>query len=359
LNTKAAFEKFKDSLLLKNKNLVYFTVFFILFLIITFASLYVNINLNPVSDEQIQVDFEVEEGKNAKQIADTLKEKNLIRNSSIFYLYAKLKGYDTKIKAGDYILSPSMSSKVILLKLVKGETFLEKVTIPEGSNLKEIAKIFEEKRLVKKDEFLREAVSKNFKDKFDFLKILPDDATLEGFLFPDTYFFPKNKPARYYIEKLIKRFEEVYFGIPDVKLLEEKLNLNTLQVVTLASIIEEEAKIDKEKPIISAVFHNRIIKNIPLQSCATVEYILDEHREKLTLEDLKKDSPYNTYLNRGLPPGPISSPGYKAIIAALKPDKNDYLYFVSNGDGSHTFSVTYQEHLKAKNQQDRNSNTEK
>ncbi|MGB9976369.1 endolytic transglycosylase MltG [Thermovenabulum sp.] len=354
MDTRGYIERIKDSLLFRKKKIVIITFFFTM-LLFAVSYLFINYNLKPVSDEKIQVAFEVEEGQNAKQIAEILKEKNLIKNSLVFYLYAKWKGYDTRIKAGEYILSPSMTSQVILLKLVKGETFLEKVTIPEGSTINEIARIFEEKRLVKKEEFLKEAISKNYKEKFDFLKPIPDNAPVEGFLYPDTYFFPKNRPATYYIEKLIKRFQEVYYGIPEVKILEEKLNMNTLEVVTLASIIEEEAKIDREKPVISAVFHNRLSKNIPLQSCATIEYILDEHKEKLTIEDLKKDSPYNTYLYKGLPPGPISSPGYKAIIAALKPEKNDYLYFVSNGDGSHTFTSNYQEHLKAKNKQGKNN----
>ncbi len=297
------------------------------------------------------VNFNVKSGTTTEQLAKKMHQEGLIKNPLAFKIYARLKGFDKKIKSGTYLLSPSMSPREILKKMIAGDAIRddERVTIPEGSTLEKIADIFEKYRLVARDEFLKAAKADNYKAKFDFIREFPEGATLEGFLFPDTYFFPKGKPAGFYVEKMLKRFEEVYYKQNGFNKKQKKSGFNTYQIITIASIVEAEAKLDQEKPVIAAVFYNRLEKGLPLQSCATVEYALKEHKEVLTLEDLQVDSLYNTYKYTGLPPGPIGSPGATAIAAAVNPADADYLYFVANGDGTHTFSRTYTEHLNAKN----------
>lgn len=320
------------------------------FVVATFLLIWFQFMLNPKDKtSEAFVEFEVKNGKPAKELAQNMYEEGLIKNPIIFNLYAKMKGYDTKIKSGTYLLGPSMSPGEILNKMIRGDVLRreQKITIPEGYTLEKIAEIFHEHNLLSKDEFLKTAKVVNFKNKYKFLEPLPCEANLEGFLFPDTYFFPSGKSADYYIDVLLKRFNEVYFG-RGYDLLQEKSGLTTFQIITLASIIEAEAKLADERPLISSVFHNRLKKGMALQSCATIEYVLKEHKEFLTLKDLEVDSPYNTYKYPGLPPGPIGSPGISSIEAALSPADSDFLYFVSNGDGSHTFSKTYAEHLKNK-----------
>jgi UPF0755 protein len=295
------------------------------------------------------VEFDVKSGSPARELAQNMYKEGLIKNPMVFNLYAKINGYDVRIKSGTYLLSPSMSPGEILKKMISGDVLRkeQKITIPEGITLEKMAAIFQEHNILSKEEFLQAAKPVYFKDKYKFLEGLPPDATLEGFLFPDTYFLPEEKPAHYYIDILLKRFNEMYFG-RGYDLQQEKIGLTIYQVVTLASIIEAEAKLAAERPVISSVFHNRLKKGMALQSCATVEYVLKEHKEFLTLKDLEVDSPYNTYKHSGLPPGPIGAPGISSIEAALNPADTDYLYFVSNGDGTHTFNKTYAEHLRNK-----------
>jgi len=295
------------------------------------------------------MEFEVKNGSPAKELAQNMYEEGLIKNPFVFNLYAKMNGYDVKIKSGTYLLGSSMSPDEILKKMIKGDVLRreEKLTIPEGFTLEKIAAIFQDHNLLSKDEFLQAAKSKYFKAKYKCLEDLPPEASLEGFLFPDTYFLPRGKPAGYYIDILLNRFNEIYFE-GGYDLLEAKSGLTTCQVITLASIIEAEAKVAGERPVISSVFHNRLEKGMALQSCATVEYVLKEHKEFLTLDDLEVDSPYNTYIYAGLPPGPIGAPGISSIEAALNPADTDFFYFVANGDGTHIFSKTYAEHLRNK-----------
>jgi UPF0755 protein len=241
-----------------------------------------------------------------------------------------------------------MSVEQIVNKLAAGnaEVNSKRFTIPEGFELRQIAERLESEGLVNKDEFYA-AIDKS---KFDyaFVKDIPNrDNKLEGYLFPDTYDVFKNATEEEIINKMLNRFDQVF--TEEYRQRAKELNMSYDQVITLASIIEREAKLDKERKIISAVFHNRLKKNIKLQSCATVQYLLKEQKEVLTYKDLEVDSPYNTYKYAGLPKGPIASPGAKSIEAALYPDKVDYLYFVANKDGSHIFTKTYQEHLNAQN----------
>ncbi|MCR4430747.1 MAG: endolytic transglycosylase MltG [Tepidanaerobacteraceae bacterium] len=352
MNFKTIWQRFIESklyLCIKSNRKI-FIFFLLVFVAAELFLLWFKLMLNPRDmASEVFIEFEVRNGITAKEVAQNMYEIGLIKHPIIFNIYAKMKGYDTKIKSGTYLLGPSMSTDEILEKLIKGDALQreQKITIPEGYTLEKIAVIFQEHNLLSKDEFLRSAKAANFKNKYKFLESLPEGANLEGFLFPDTYIFSYGKSADYYIDVLLKRFSNVYFG-RGYDLMQEKYGFTTLQVITLASIIEAEAKLPEDRPLISSVFHNRLKKNMALQSCATIEYLLKEHKEFLTLKDLEVDSPYNTYKYAGLPPGPIGAPGLSSIEAALKPADSDFLYFVSNGDGSHTFSKTYAEHLKSK-----------
>jgi UPF0755 protein len=332
-------------------------VFFLGFLIVL-AFIFFSLMLSPknISDKTNR-SFTVKRGMSAKRLAVELEQQGLIKNSFVFNFYAKLKGLDMKIKSGIYMLSPSMTPQEVLNKMVSGDIKSDDivVTIPEGSTLEQIAGIFEKRNLVSKDDFINTAKIDNYRAKYDFLQDFPN-TNLEGLLFPDTYFFRRGEPAEFYIEKMLNRFYEIYYLKNNLKEKEDSLGMYTYQVITIASIIEAEAKLNEEKPIIASVFYNRLKKGMPLQSCATVIYALKEHKEHLATEDLKVDSPYNTYIYAGFPPGPIGSPGFEAISSALNPKTTNYLYFVANGDGSHTFSETYSAHLEAKkrsNQKDK------
>lgn len=302
------------------------------------------------------IEIEVAKGTTAEQLAKEMQKLGIIKNGFAFKLYAKVDGNDAKIKSGKYYLSPSMTSKQILNKLIRGETVNNdiKITIPEGSRLSTIAKIYSEKGLVTEREFFDAIKIEKFKEKYYFMKDFPLDASLEGFLFPDTYFFPKDKNADFYLDLMLKRFEDVYFDKVDKMLKENKNEYSLYQIITLASIVEAEAKLENERPIIAGIFYNRLKKEMPLQSCATVAFIMDKHKEILSLADLEIDSPYNTYKNKGLPPGPIGAPGLSSMLAVADPAKVDYLYLVAKGDGSHIFSITYAEHLEAQKRIQRN-----
>ncbi|HEY8362592.1 MAG TPA: endolytic transglycosylase MltG [Tissierellaceae bacterium] len=348
-------QKFRDSLL--NQKLGRWKkIIVIIPLLVTFTAILLWwLMLQPVNPKaKDSISFEIKKGMTAKVVGKSLENQGLVKNSLIFYIYTKINRLDTKFKSGIYELTPAMTLPEIVDKLVKGEVLLKKVTIPEGTTLEKIAEIFETQNLATKEEFLKLAVPSFFEEKYPFLKTFPPGATLEGFLYPDTYYLAQNNQISYYIESMLERFYEVYYSNTEFLEREKDLGLNTYQVITLASIIEKEAKLSSEKPIIAAVFLNRLKKGMPLQSCATVEYVLKEHKEVLTLEDLKIESPYNTYIKAGLPPGPISAPGIESIKAVLHPADVDYLYFVANGDGTHTFSRTYEEHIRAKNEIRRN-----
>jgi UPF0755 protein len=329
----------------KHKDIIFLLTFSLVFIfMIIYSSVFdmlQPLDYNGKTKEKI---IEILPGKNTSQIARLLKHEKLIKNEKVLIIYAKIKGLDSKLKAGKYILHPAMSIPEIVKDLSEGNVLNESIrfTIPEGLELKEIAELLEKKGLVDSEYFIEIAKVKNF--PFDFLKGLPGDTTLEGYLFPDTYEVNKDIGEKDIIKIMLRRFENIFNA--DFVSRARELRLSVHEVITLASIIEREAKVDDERPLISSVFHNRLKIGKLLQSCATVQYALGERKETLLFKDLEIDSPYNTYKVPGLPPGPISNPGEASIKAALFPAETDYLYFVSNGDGTHTFSRTYGEHLR-------------
>ncbi|MTI67957.1 MAG: endolytic transglycosylase MltG [Firmicutes bacterium] len=331
---------------------------FIVILIILFVAsyfagkAYIEKQLKPMAQRESakEVTINIPKGSTTSSIGNILEENNLIRNSLVFRVVAKLEKVDGLLKAGKYNLNTNMTPKEILNILVKGKVTRDTITftIPEGYEIKQIAQRLDKKGLVNKEKFLKETenISK-FKKRFKFLEDISDDLSLEGFLFPNTYEAYKGADEEEIIEKMLNEFENVYNKHIKDKELKYDFNLNKL--ITLASIVEREAMIDKERDLVAAVFYNRIKIRKPLESCATVQYVLGERKENLTYDDLEIESKFNTYKYKGLPPGPIASPGLKSILAALNPADVDYLYFVSNGDGSHTFSTNYSDHLRAKN----------
>lgn len=292
--------------------------------------------------------FEVTPGSGLTAIATQLKGQDLIKSELGFKQQAKKMGAETALKAGKYELSKALSASEIIDKMVAGEIYVEKikVVIPEGYELKQIEERLIEAGLIDKDAF-EKAMTEGEYD-FEIVSALPEGKNrMEGFLFPATYQIPKDASEEEIVTMMLGAFnrnfkEEYYTKAKD-------MNLSVLELVTLASIVEREAKLDTERALIAGVFLNRLKINKQLESCATVQYALGERKARLYYKDLAVESPYNTYKYRGLPPAPIASPGVEAIEAVLYPEESEYLYFRTNakGDGSHDFSETFQEHQKA------------
>lgn len=288
--------------------------------------------------------IEVPEGAALKEIAQLLKEKDIISNESAFYLYAKNKSMNFKF--GGHVFNTSMSYSEICEQLtVAGSVATVKVLIPEGYELRLIAEACEKAGLVSADEFMR--VAKNGDFDYDFLVDKEGvNYKLEGFLFPATYEFNYGVSAHDIIDTMLKTFDSVYTDAYSKRA--KELGMSDYDIVTLASVIEREAASVAEHKKVSGVFYNRINEGMSLQSCATVQYILKERKPVLSVADTQIDSPYNTYKYAGLPVGPVASPSKSAIEAALYPETHDYYYFVAKSDGSgHIFSKTFQEHNRA------------
>ena len=314
---------------------------------------YYDTQMLPVAKSNIEeISVEIPQGSSTVKIAQILYEKGLIRDEFVFRINAKLLGMDGSLKAGKYKLTNGMSQDEILNALKDGGISKEtrKFTIPEGYELKEIVEKLSSEEVIDKDKFMELASNpSHFVDEFSFLQQIPENLGLEGYLYPDTYEIFIDADEEEIIKKMLSRFEQLYTD--EIRDKAKELNMSLNEVITLASIIEREAMLDEERNLVSAVFHNRLEIGQPLQSCATVQFVLQERKPNLLVEDTQIKSEYNTYINPGLPPGPIASPGITSIEAAVNPADVDYRYFVSNGDGtgSHTFSKTYREHLNAKN----------
>ncbi|ULA62532.1 MAG: Endolytic murein transglycosylase [Nitrospira sp.] len=282
----------------------------------------------------------IAEGSTFQHVAGLLERERLIKSRSAFVLLGKARAADRKIRPGEYELNPSMAPADILAKLLAGRVVLHAVTIPEGYTMVQIADVLAQHRISDRAEFLHLAKDKSF------IQTLGVSAeTLEGYLYPDTYRFPRPVPAKEVIRTMVERLNQVV--TPEWQARAKEIQWSMHQVLTLASVIEKETGSGEERPQISSVFHNRLQKKIPLQSDPTVIYGLPNYDGNIHKKDLSHPSPYNTYRWAGLPPGPIASPGAQAIKAALYPAVSAYLYFVSKNDGTHQFSATLTEHNKA------------
>jgi UPF0755 protein len=290
-------------------------------------------------DEEI-VTVYIPRGTTFSQVVNLVDDKGLIRSRLIFRALAYYYSAPSQIKAGEYEFSRAMSAGDILQKLIRGEVKAYGIVVPEGFTVRKIAARLAAQGLVEEKEFLRLA-----RDK-DFLATLQiPAASAEGFLFPDTYNIDRTMDARTIMRMMSDRFQAKVTGSMIEKARAQGLGLK--QWVTLASIIEKETGSREEMPLVSAVFYNRLQIKMPLQSDPTVIYGIENFDGNLTRKDLERQNPYNTYLNRGLPPGPICSPGMDALHAALNPAPVTCLYFVSRNDGTHQFSATLAEHSRA------------
>jgi UPF0755 protein len=282
----------------------------------------------------------IPDGSTFQHVAVLLEHERLIKSSSIFVLFGKSQSADRKVHAGEYELNPGMTTAEILSKLLNGQVLLHSLTIPEGLTLTQIADLVSQQGLTDREEFLRLA-----KDREFIVSLGIKAETLEGYLYPNTYKFPRGIKAREVLVAMVEQLEQEVG--PDLLTRMQELKMTMHEVLTLASVIEKETGSGGERPEISAVFHNRLKKHIPLQSDPTVIYGLPAFDGNLHKKDLSSPSPYNTYRVQGLPPGPIANPGIQAIRATLYPSDSSSLYFVSRNDGTHQFSATLIEHNKA------------
>lgn len=296
------------------------------------------------SQEEMAQVFVVERGWSLTRIAQELEARQLILRAESFVRLGKAEKLDQKLQAGNYYLSPSMDARMILEELATGKIIALTFTVPEGFHLRQIAALFEEKGLSTPEAFWEAVAHASY--EYPFLEGLPEDEKrLEGFLFPDTYTIPEGLPVNKIFDLMLKRFEQVYDSLAP-----HRQDMSLKEVVTLASIVENEARLDEERPLIASVFLNRLNDGWMLQSCATVQYHFDSPKPRLLYVDLEIDSPYNTYTHQGLPPGPICSPGKASLEAVIRPAQSSYKFFVAKEDGSggHVFSETLSQHNQAK-----------
>ncbi|MFN8945931.1 MAG: endolytic transglycosylase MltG [Pseudobdellovibrionaceae bacterium] len=317
-----------------------------------FASvLYKNFSNVPPSQEKKSVIFEIPSGKSFSQVATDLQNLGLVKNASLFNLYARIKNQRGQVKVGEYELFTNMTPSQVLRTITSGKSLARPITISEGLNIYDIAALLENKGMGKQSDFFRivrdpeliqsllGAEAKTFQIK-----------SLEGYLFPETYMMTKYMGTKELVSQMVKRFLlnwekiEKKYGYPEMK-------LSRHERVTLASIIEKETSAPEERKLISSVFHNRLEQGMRLQTDPTILYGLAEVSGRMimsiTKADLSRPNKYNTYTNYGLPPGPIANPGALALEAAFEPEESDYLFFVSQNNGTHIFSENYKDHSAA------------
>jgi UPF0755 protein len=314
-------------------------------LIIGFAALgaYFTAEIVTPLGGEVKQTVTISSGTTAAEVAEILQQKNLIRHAYAFRLLCKLSKAENRILAGTYLLSSEQTPFEILALLLKGRVSERWVTFPEGLTLRQMEKVLIQEKVLDSPGFAAYAAQSPYE-----IKEVVKGKGVEGYLFPDTYKIPEYFKASDIINMMLKRFEEVV--LPVYAAHKGNLPAELNQMVIIASLVEREAKVPAERPLIAAVYYNRIKQAMRLECDATVQYLLDEVKENLTFEDLKIDSPYNTYKYSGLPPGPICNPGKAALEAAMSPAKVSYLYYVLNAkknDGHHIFSRDYNAHLRA------------
>lgn len=342
----------------------------LLFVVCFFASGYFFIKKEintPFKIEGKEIVFEVKEGEGVKEIAQNLEEKGLIKNDFYFLFWIIIERKGKKVLAGNYCLSPKLSIFEIIEKLTKEEEStpsIVKLTFPEGWRITKIEERLKTKDLIEKDDILKFKI-KDFKKDYSFLADAPDEVLLEGYLFPDTYFFYCSLPEilckegkgeiskcergdeRAIIEKFLSNFDEKLTS--DLRNEIKRQKKSIFEVIVMASILEKEVDKKEDREIVSGIFWKRLKEGKRLESCATIAYILGVDKWRYSFEDTRVESPFNTYLNKGLPPAPISNPGLESIKAAISPKKTDYSYFLTDPKtGKTIFAKTIEEHNQNK-----------
>lgn len=296
------------------------------------------------SDTKIYVT--VKQGMTASEIADTLYSHGVIDSKLSFLWRTRFGRNANAFHSGTYLFSPGMDAEAVVAKLVSGETVTVKFTIPEGFTVKDIAERLDQQGLVKKEEFLSKA--KTFAP-YSYMKKGPDVLfSAEGYLFPDTYELHEDPSADNILRMMAEDFDQRL--TQRLRNRAKQMNLSIHDLITLASLVEKEARYDEDRPIIAQVFFKRLKIGMPLQTDASLQYLMDAPKEDVSIADTKMDSPYNTYQHTGLPPGPVANPGMKAIEAVLEPSDTDYLYFVADRDGHNHYAANYAEHMRLVNQ---------
>ena len=307
----------------------------------SFSVVYLLILFWPQNNYHAPIKITIKSGTTLGDISNILYDENIISNKNIFKLAVKMLGKEKKIPVGTFQLIKTKSNYQIIKQLLDGVPEIIKIRILEGWDLEKFIVYLEDKMNFDSTKLLKLVNDKQFLNKNGI-----NASSLEGYLYPDTYFFFKGETEEALLTHLIKEYKS--FWSQSFKNRADKLGYSEHEILTLASIIEGEAIYDNERPKISAVYHNRLNIGMKLQADPTIQYIIDDSPRRILNKDLRIKSPYNTYLNKGLPPGPINSPGRKSILAALYPEKNDFLFFVAKGDGYHTFTTNESDHNKAK-----------
>lgn len=298
----------------------------------------------PASNNDSEIIYEVSPGKSFKTIAEDLAKAGVIKNATAFSMFARFRGERSKLKVGEYALNTNMRPADVLAVITSGKSIAHPFTISEGLNVFEIAEAFEKAGFGKSSDFLGlvrdPAFAKSLLNK--------DVPSLEGYLFPETYQVTKFTTTKELIAAMVHRFQLVWGELEPTF---GNQTLNPHQLVTLASIIEKETGAPQERPLISSVFYNRMVKKMKLQTDPTIIYGIADQTGVVPADikraDILRPTRYNTYVIEGLPPGPIANPGREALLAAAHPETSEYLYFVSQNNGTHVFSKTYEAHLKA------------
>ncbi len=320
--------------------------FFSLVIIIALVGGFVGYHFinTPPSDSSEEVVFEVTQGKSFSRVASELDSLKLVNNAHLFTWFARLQGATGKMKVGEYALRKNMKPSEVLAVIISGKSIGHPFTISEGLNMFEIADLYQSQGFGTREEFLAAATDPAFIKQ----QLGEEHSSLEGYLYPETYFLTKFTTTKELLQSMVANFNQVY---KEVEAKSDLKGWTRHQVVTLASIIEKETGAPEERPRISSIFHNRLLKGMLLQTDPTIIYGLAEIAQKtvynITKADILRPTKYNTYVIKGLPPGPIGNPGKPALEAAVHPDKTEYLYFVSQNDGTHVFSTTYEEHSRA------------
>jgi len=344
------------------RNLKFIFILFVIFFAIVFLSYHSAIDKSAGEQGQ-DISFVVAEGDGVKKISQNLLEAGLIKSKFYFEIYVWRTDQEADFKAGSYILNPMLSAKQVIEILTQGKTADREKTIKiiEGWNVRDVAVYFQDQGMGQSDDFLEMVgypkidyrynknlpTPRDYVNDFDFLKDKPDYYGLEGYLFPDTYRVFQDALAEDAVLKMLANFDKKLTQEMRQDIISQDKTI--YEIVTMASIVEKEVRSVDDMKVVAGIFWDRIKNGQPLQSCATLAYILEENKGQYTVEDTEIDSPYNAYQNRGLTPGPICNPGLQAIEAAIYPEFTDYNYFLSRPDtGETVFSVTYDEHVANK-----------
>ena len=318
-----------------------FIFYFIVFISVVISTVYITINFWPQTNMSSIKKIRIIHGETLPGISIMLKNNGIISNKWLFEFFTKMKGYDKSIQAGTFTFKNVRTNNDIIDNLVYGKPDRKKITFLEGWNMEQVGR-----HLEKEMKFNYSELIDLFNDENFIKKLKLNVNTLEGYLFPETYYFFEGVDEKSLVKRLVNE-HKLFWNKENISKA-DSLGFSPYEIIIIASIIEGEAIYDSERPTISAVYHNRLKRGMKLQADPTVQYIIKDGPRRLLNRDLRIKSPYNTYMYKGLPPGPINSPGTQSLHAALNPQINDYLYFVAKGDGYHTFSRDEKEHERAK-----------